>query len=287
MATKKRRLGDLYITGREFTVNDESGLEPVTVWLQKLNAIEAEHCLRRAGAARSRVFMKCRDKESLEFQDIYSDMIGFERDTLVGLVIREQVAEAVSSAEAELAAEDEWSKDGYLQGLRDAWVGEDGAEGLSRAYEDGEISEQYDEAKRTLDELTRFSTSAQKRADVRIEAIKRDYATTSLDELRERAVEQNIGTRADSAWFTEYRRSQLFYGAREVDNHAKRYFEKREEVDQLAAPLLEQLYNEFEDLMVSVVEGKDLPPTQDSSPPQEQQGAGETAASSGPVVADQ
>ena len=50
---KRRRLGDLYVRGRELAPDDGSG-EPVKIWVAKLNEVDREAALRRANATKAR-----------------------------------------------------------------------------------------------------------------------------------------------------------------------------------------------------------------------------------------
>lgn len=289
MGTKRRKLQDLYITGREFAYSDgTSDEEPIVVWMQKLNSIETETCTRRANAARSRVSRAVADHESEDWQNAYDDVSDLERDTLIDLVIVDEVGRRLQVAQAEIAAEEEWSKDDYLQGLNDAWFGLDGTPDLKYVYEVGDEDDpRYPEAKRVFEELKRFEGKVNSRLEAEREAIRKDHASSDLNWLREQAVVHNLSLRGTAAWLTEYRRSQLYFGVREVEDHKQRYFEDRDEVDQLHPTLLELMEKHYSDLVVDAAEGKDSPPIQDSSPPSEQLDEVETAASSGQSDASQ
>lgn len=277
---KKRRLGDLYQVGREVTVDDGEG--PVTVWLQKLNPLETEQAARAAGVAKAKTLMTRRDKNSDEYLDIYAEVSEMPREGLVDLAIGEKLAQALESADAEISAADEWSKDGYLQGLRDAW-----AEKLYDVYQEGEDADEYEEAQRVFTELQRFDQELTKRVEGERTKLERDYADVPIDELIETAADKVLSFRGDTAWLREWRRAQIWLGTRESEDHKKRYFDKREEVDQLPIQILNALQAAYEQLEVGPIEGKDSPPTQPSSEQSEQQGEGETAAASGLSVVGQ
>lgn len=276
--TKKRRLGDLYVVGREVTVDDGDG--PVTVWVQKLNPLETEQAMRRAGVAKAKVLMSRRDKQSEEYLDIYAEVSEMKRDALVDLAIGEQVSQALESADAEIGAQDEWANEGYLQGLRDAW-----AEKLYDVHAGGdEDSPDWEEAEKVYAELQRFDATLTKRLEGERARLEKDHDDVPLDELVEIGVDRVISFRADTMWLREWRRAQIWLGTREAEDHKKRYFDKREEVDQLPIPVLSALQNAYETLEVALSEGKDLPPTPSSSQQSALQDEGETAASSGLTV---
>lgn len=284
---KRRRLSDLYIVGREVTFNDKEGAEPVPVWLQKMNANEAETATRQAGAARARILVSARDRESEIWLDTFNSVIDFSRETLVDIALSEDYARIQQETHAEVASEKEWTEKQYLQGLRDAWFGDADSGGLKVIYEAGDESHiDYPEASRVVGELQRFDQSVQKQIDEARESLQRDYANKDESWLQDKAVDRTIGMRADQAFIQEFRRTEIFFGTREVEpeDHKVCYFAARKEVDELASTLLNQLIEHYSTLTVEVSEGKVSPPTTDSSPPSEQQGVEETADSSGPVV---
>ncbi len=288
MVQRKRKLQDLYKVGCSVQLDDGSG-DPVEVWLQKLSAVEAEECARRAGAARSRVLMAARHEDSEEWLDTYNDLSSFSREQLVDIVLADESAQIMQRVQAELASEDEWSKDDYLQGLTDSWFGELGGDGgLKFIYESGdEDHDEYFEAKKIFVELQRYDQIVAKKTQAEIKAKEKDFLNWDISVLRHDAVERQLRHRGDQAWITEWRRSMMLCGVREVDNHKRPYFANMTEVRELAPITLELLIKHFNDLNVELTQGKDLLPIQDSSPPQEQLDEAETADSSGQLVAAQ
>lgn len=279
---KKRRLGDLYQVGRQIEIDDDSD-DPVAVWVQKLNPLETEKAARRASANKARILLARNDRESEEWMTTYSEVSEMPRSSLVELCIGEEVAKAYESADAEIAAEDQWAKDGYLQGLQDAWN-----DGLIKVHDAAdEADPDFAEAERVFSELTRFDGIVGKRVQGERDRLLRDYEEVPKHELWEKVVGKLFDIRGDNAWIREFRRSQLWLAVREPEDHKKLYFAKREEIDALPTPVLTTLMETMESLLVDPTEGKDLPPTQDSSPPSEQRDEGETADSSGLKVVAQ
>lgn len=282
MATKKRRLSDLYVVGRMAYINDDSGGDPVQVWVQKLNALEAETAARKANAARARVLIAARNKESEDWHDIYSEVADLDRDTIANIVIADELSQKGRAIEAELAHSEEWSNDDYLQGLRDSWNDE-----LRRVYEEGdEQADKYDEAKKTFGELKRFGEAVNRGVEAEREHLLKELAEMPLTQLIEQGTGRNISLRGDSAWIKAFHRALIYFGTRDPENTKDRYFDE-DEIDQLNGPTLDALYKEFDALNVEVTEGKSLPPTPDSSPQSEQDGEGETADSSGLAAVSQ
>lgn len=257
----KRRLEDLWVVGRFEEFDDGKG-EPVKVWLQKLSPVDTGAALRRANAARARVKTLKQDRESDDFQDIWLEVLGWEdKDSLVAYLVVERQVRIEERVEAELAGEEEWANEGYLQGLRDSWAG-----GLEDAHIADPDSPEGQDAERVLAELTRFAGVAEQRCQPEIEAAKAELATRSIEDLREMALDRIINYRASEAWMEEFHRCELFYGVHPAENPRARYWRQRAELDALSGEVLNRLYMVYADLSVDVVEGK---------------GSGETPISSG------
>lgn len=274
---KRRRLTDLYVTGKEVVINDDSEDEPIVVYLQKLNPLESETALRKAGASRSRILAWGKDPDSEEYLAVKSEVWDIkDRDTLVEYLIQEDLANKYSSAEAELAADEEWSKDNYFQGLRDAWEG-----GLADEWaSDPENAE----AKRVQVELKRFEDTVTERVEKDAEHLRSEWHNIDEGFLRDEVTEKFIKMRADMEWLREFRKCELWQATREPGNHRKLYFESRDEVDMLDPKVAQRLMQEYESLTVDVQEGKGSPETPASSPSSEASEKEETEQPSGPVV---
>lgn len=277
---KRRRLADLYRKGREVTFDDGSG-EPVVVWLQKINPVDHETVLRKANAARARLLMYRNDRDSEEWQAAYNEALDFgTRDMLVEYLIQPELAKRERGVEAELAEEEEWSKDDFIQGLHDAW--NDGDNALKYRYaEDPEDPE----AKRVFAELKKFADIVNTQLEGIAEQLRRDYEGVDEEELRQTFSNQFLEAKANSVWLTEYRRSQLFLATRYPEDHGRFYFESRDEIDSLEDEVFIPLVNAYESLIVDVTEGKGSQPTPASSPSSEQPGELATVPSSGPPAA--
>lgn len=276
---KRRRLTDLYVTGKEVTVNDDSGEDPIVVYLQKLNPMDNEQALRKAGAARSRILSWGKNPDSDEFLSVESEVWDIkERDTLIEYLIQEDLSNKYASTEAELAAEDEWSKDNYFQGLRDAWEG-----GLA---EEWAADPEDADAKRVQSELKRFDDRVSERVEQEAEHLRSQWRDIPEHELRSEVTGKFVKMRADMEWLREFRKCELWLSTREAENHKKLYFQNRAEVDMLDPQIFGRLMAEYEQLTVDVQEGKDSPETPASSPSSDQSEKEETERSSGPVKAN-
>lgn len=271
---KSRRLSDLYVRGRELSLDDGSG-EPVKVYVKKMTPVDHEAALRGANAARSRTLSVRRDVNSDEYQAMWGEVEGYEHSELLTYLALEEAGSREPVVEAELAAEEEWSKDDYLQGLRDAWVD------LEETYH---TDPDDVDAKRCFDELARFAALVDERVAGDLESLRRDFAGKSVEALRELVFEKIVAAKASMSWLLEYRRQEVFLSTYDPDRKL-RYFEKRSEVDEIAAEVFAALSNAYREISVDPLEGKDLEETPSSSDSSASPEAAAMGASSGPTAA--
>lgn len=275
----RRRLEDLFVRGCFETFDDGKG-EAVTVWLQKLSPVEMSSALRRANAARAKIRSLKADRDCEEFEDLWLEVLEWgDKSALVEYLLAEPQLRIEERIEAELAAEDEWAEEGYLQGLRDAW--ENGARDAHIVEPE---SPEGQEAARVLAELTRFSELAAARGASEIAQARAELDAMDINDLRERALDRIIRYRATDAWLAEMRRCEVFYGTHPVALNTaaapdapeeerwvalpERYWRKRTDFDRLQVEVLGPLLERYKELSVDVVEGKDsgeIPTSSDSS----------------------
>lgn len=265
---KRRRLSDLYVRGKDLEIDDGAG-DPVPVRLQKLNDIDRETILRRSNAAKARFMIDADDEESETFQAMYVQIREFPRhEGLVAVVIGEDVAAARLRYE-EQAAHDEngWGKDEYLQGLFDAWTGIGDEPGLvATQVEDPEDPE----VKRVWAELERFEDEIGEQVKHEVERLERDWVECSDEQLWRAAAHKMLQRTADEVFTREYERQLAFFAVRDPDQHRDRYFETVTEVDDLDTTVRSFLTQQYNAMLVDVLEGKDLgagPDSLDSSAP--------------------
>lgn len=279
MAKARRRLEDLYVIGREYTAEDGQG-EPVTVWLQKMSPLDHEKAIRRAGAAKAKVLLARHDRTHEIWQESYADLTDIGgRDQLIEFIASEEISKLHESAERELEFSEEWTKDDYLEGLRDAW--EVGEPPLREQY----LKDSEDpEARRVFLELKRFADCVKSNVDPEIENLKRDYENASDEELRDKVVDKILDLKSGLAWLQEYRKCEVAYATRELGNHDVYYFQERQAVDRLAPQIFGALSTAYQEMVVEIPEGKESPNTPNSSPSSEPPNEEETSPVSGPQV---
>jgi hypothetical protein len=282
MQPTKRRLTDLWVVGRELTLDDGGG-DPITVWIQKLNSAEANEANRKCDAARARVIAGRADEDSDGWRAIQGSVRDYAQgniEVLVEFLLMEERNKIARSVEARVAAEEEWSKDNLLQGLRDAWNDD-----LERRWLEDDTHEADMEATRCKEELDRFVAQMTEIVDNEVEVIHDAWAHQSVGELELRMGLRLLDIEGNQAWMKELYSCQIYFGTRHPDRKKVRYFESRDEVDTLSLEAYAALHNAFDTLEVDAAEGKDLPAPTDSSPSSEAQGEAETEPVSGPVGA--
>jgi hypothetical protein len=278
---KRRRLSDLYVRGKEVTIDDGTD-DAVTIWLQKLNGVDRESCLRRSHAAKARYMSEADQEDSELFQAVFSQIRVMERDDLVGLIVAEDLAKYRQRVEAERSADEEtWGKENYLQGLVDAWIGDENEGGLAAIMaqdpEDPDV-------KRVDAELKRFEEEVLSLVRVESDRLILDWGDAPEETVWKRATSRLLDLRSTDAFGAEFERQQLFYSVRDPDDHAKRYFGTLTELDDLDDAVRKKLVNEYNELMVSPIEGKDLRASQPSSNSSDPLPVEEASADSGPQV---
>jgi hypothetical protein len=225
-----RRLADLYVVGKEVVLDDGEG--PVTVYVRKLSPADHDRAVKAAHAARSRLLAARADPDSDEFAELISTARELPRESLLTYLGEDERIRRRSVVEAELAAEDEWSKDSYLTGLQEAW--ETSGERTLREEPDDP------DAKRIAAELGRF----RERVDAVVDEHVTDYLDSVADRsdqaLQELVLDKTVESRAAVEWITEFRRCEIWLAVREPDKRT-RVFNGRTEIDELSQEVLEQL----------------------------------------------
>jgi hypothetical protein len=267
---KKRRLSDLYRRGKEVTFDDGEGA-PIVVYLKKLNDIDHGRAVRRANAARSRVL--CRTDEFSEIYDsVTAEIFDLTVEDLVDELTNDDVARKNAVIEAQHAALEEWADESYLQGLQDSWE-----EDLYAVW----VKDPEDpEAKRVFEELKRFAAEVDEELEAYGAQMRADWESKSEEALREEVIQRRIKQLGDVAWLQEFRRCEVWLSLYEADK-TTRYFQARDEVDDLSPAVLIRLVREYQEIAVDPLEGKDSAASPDSSSSSEPPESPEEAPSSG------
>lgn len=266
----KRRLTDLFVVGKEVVVDDGSGA--VTVYMKKLNPVDHDKALKRANAERSKIMSIRKSPGSEEYEAQWSAVLDYDIDDLIEYLVQDFRSQREQVVHAEMAAEEEWSKDSYLDGLEEAW-----REGLDKKY----ASDPEDpDALRVYNEIDRFEKAVEEEINKEVENKRLDFKSMGEEKLREEVFDKFLSLQASLAWVSEYRRSEVWLATKETDKKTP-YFTSRSEIDDLAGEVFRQLSNAYQNLAVEPLEGKDSQGTDTSSSSSDQQGSQATEALSG------
>jgi len=251
VAPKRRRLSDLYMVGKEVELNDDSDQPGIVVYLQKISPIEQRDAADFGTKARATILSVKNSpvEDKILYEDQLGDMGLDSREDLIDFLASNRVDELRLSAEQRIAAEDEWSKDDYLNslqqawndGLRDTWITEDDNPEADRIYE----------------ELKRYTDEVDKALEVDKKDVYAEFDLIDNDELRNKVVNKVIEMEADFAWMNEFSYYQAFYATRDPENHDERYFESIDEVKCLDTRILAEIIGQYREMTVEGVEGKD------------------------------
>lgn len=254
IAPKRRRLSDLYIVGKEMVFNDDSGEEPIEIWLSKISPIEQRDAADQATKARAKILSLKNspeaESERLLYEDQLDDLGLFDRDDLVTFLSASKIEEARISNEQRIASEDPWAEDDYLNSLQSAW--NDGL--MDEWVIDPDANE---EAARVYSELKRFTDEVEETMIDEVENIKAEFDQIDEEKLRADAVNKILESEADFAWMNEFSYYQVFYSVRYPEDHKLRYFESVDEVKCLDTRILSEIIKTYRDMTVEGVEGKD------------------------------
>jgi hypothetical protein len=278
MQLTKRRLTDLWVVGRELSLDDGSG-EPIKIWIQKLNPVEAGETTRRCDAVRAKLLAARHERSGVTYQAVQAVVMDIGNDVarIADILLAEDRVRLVNSTEARMANEEEWSKNNYLQGLRDAWT-----DGVERRW----LEDKTDpEADRVFTEINRFTEAVGELVDAEMDVMREAMMTRPLLELQDDLVQRLLELDSNQAWVEELRRCEIYYGTRETGDHRRRCFADRDEVDDLSPTTYQRLRAAFENLEVDVLEGKGSPAPTPSFPSSGQPGEEAAESSSGLVGA--
>lgn len=251
--TKKRRLSDLYVVGTEVTIEDpDPAFEDITVWVQKLSPVQHEDALRKANAQRAPILALKRLELGHPDLEIYeAELEGQLRNfDIVELLTARKEGAIRAAKEDEVAAQDDWAKDNYIQSLMDSWE----EELMAKHAMDPED----EEAARVKAELERFNDEVYKKVAGEVRHVRNDYEAMDPEARRREAVEQVLNYNADIRWMSEYRRQELYHAVRvSKEQNRELYFESADEVGELSAPVFNKLQMAYQGLTLNPLEVKD------------------------------
>lgn len=244
---RHRRLIELFVRGRLYTlVDDELGLKE-EVWLQKMNPVEHKEATRAANAARATMLSAQFDKQSDEYLEMLAVISIFDKEQIVEQLLAEDRVKLYPVFEEEFSLKEPW-KDGYLLGLQDQWNDK-----LEQVYAEDPHNK---EAVRVRKELLKFRDQVRGAFDAEIQNRKQALLMEPERELVERLIKLSFKLLSEPAWLEEFARWEIYFCTRDPETK-ERVFPDRESVNLLQAETIQDLVAEIRQVTVDPVEGKD------------------------------
>lgn len=241
----KKTLQDLFVQGKEHEFTD--GETTIKIYFKKLNSFEAETSFKKANAAKAKIgaikFKADDDEDRLSYYaEVYD--LGDSVEDLADLVLADTIADTYLKAEQRISEKDKWKKENRLQGLFDAW-----RDGLSDEYQMDKSKESVD----VFEQLQEFSEEVKESADKDLEREKRDLVVKPLDVLQRNLVDKMIDIEANRKWVIEYNKWELYYSARDPEDHSVKIFESREFIDEIDDAFYSQIMTAYKQILVDDV----------------------------------
>ncbi len=255
---QRRRLTGLYARGEEVTLDDKGEF---VVWVRKMTPADAEVSYLKASARRSSVLAMAKQEPP---SDLYQMMQGevalLTKESMVIWLATNALSSEGPALEAQVAGEEEWADDRYLESLQERFVEPDFQAKLEEDPEEEEVA-------RIVGELTRFNDQVQEKNNEFAREIEGQLNMESEEELREKILENMLETQANAAWLAEFARCQVWRCTYDNEDHSSPIWPQRKDVDEVQGELLTKLTEVIDRIHVSDAEGKDSEQTPTSSQP--------------------
>lgn len=271
---QRRRLTDLYSRGEYIELSDDDF--KVVLWVRKMTPIEAETAYLKATARRVSLLSGAKtDPPSDLYVALRGEIDDFSYDDLVRWAVGTEMVNRYSIVEAQVADEEEWKENRYLESLRERSLEEDFTAKATETPDDPEVV-------RVTAELARFQEAVDIATEKERARIQQEQEAETEVALHEKVLADLLQGQGDALWLTEFQRCQVWLCTYDGENKSERYFANRDEVDQIQGETYRQILAAIERIHVPDSEGKDSPPTPDSSPPSESPAPPATEVSSSP-----
>lgn len=241
----KKTLQDLFVQGAVHTFDD--GTDKVEIYFKKLNSFESETAFKKANALRAAVLsVKFKEDDDPDKLVFYSEVyeLGDSVEDLADLILADSVADVYAKAEQRASEQEEWKKDGRIQGLFDSW-----RDGLNDEY----ALEKSEESVAVFEQLQEFSEAVKKIAEAELEREKRDLLKKPLKTLQKLLVDKMIDIEANHKWVVEYNKWEVFFSARDIEDHSVKIFPSREFLDEIDDGFFSQLLVAYKSLVIDDV----------------------------------
>lgn len=241
------KLTDLFEEGAVAPLKASDGSE-VVVWLNKLSPFEAEQSAHEGRIARARTMLAIKDITTPESDLFRVASEALPKDAIISALLTAKDNERTVRVIRELHSDKEWKE--RLETLE--WSSE---QLTGKADDDPEVAV----VKKVLDD---YQAEIALRTEYLRNEMRGELAAQSEDKLREMHRDSYSEAQGIAAFLREQVKSQVFYSIRmcnatradggrwqhEGCDHAQRWLDDRQEVDQLPESLLKQVRAAYDDL---------------------------------------
>lgn len=252
--TKYKKLTDLYVSGR--VVEFEDG---TTLWLQALNQFEAHEAREAAQTARARKMLAIKSHDTEQLERVRAEFTILPRSTAVDQLVEREMTEALMKVVQAINADEDWTERLQI---------------MSRSDEIIEREDPEDPERKLLNQYNReYLTEIQKRQDEEREFMRAEVSALDDEELEERWVTAYLDNLGSEAATREYRVAEIQQAARvcegvrleddewdhaACEDHWMLVYEDRATLKRERDAILDVLYEEMQNLNMSVQEAKGL-----------------------------
>lgn len=252
LVPKRARLKDLYVRSATVIITDEDGSYEEHLLIRKLNPLQYQEITDKANAARAVFLTAKQNPDTADHMQILGYVMALDRDQKIEQLVGAQRLKIMSPKFDELELEEPW-KDGYIDGLREAWNG--GLEDkLAQNPED-------EEAIRVRKELEKFRDEAMRRTELDIDGYKDSIWRKGDKELTDEVMDLMFRLLSTPRFNEEFQRWEIFYATFYAEDDpefpGESYFKDITEVRVLQPEVLAAISAEIRKLTVDSVEGKD------------------------------
>ena len=253
IAPPRRKLSEIYVEGDVVEFPDPKDPDnPLKVWIQKPTPAEDKVSIRKAKPAKLAISrIKRLPEDSDEKFEFYDKLDEPRFETLrkkLAYLVSTSVEEFRQTASAQVANEPHWAEDDFLIELQDTW----NEEFKVKFIDDPEDKD----AKAIHDQLERFTVEVEDSINDHEALLISELEDLTEDEINKKVVQKLIEEESNIEMYNEFRRQQLFLGTRDFDDHSKRHFDTREEIDALPSEPYITLLAGWLVLNMDSIEGK-------------------------------
>lgn len=221
------------------------------VWLRKMTVIQDREATRESLKVRANYeIIKKADKldpDRLGIREIV-ETLGDARD-LATFILGDEHAKLEASVRSKMSYEDKWSKNNYLDTLQEAWLG-----GMKDRF-DRDADDQ--EARKIFEVLLEFEQEVAEQLLIEFSDLVEAKLDLPEETLIEECVDRLLDFQAIYAQAEEFNYWKIYFAAFNDAEFKTKLWDTIDAVKNAPGDLIKELIEEYEDMSVGVVGGKD------------------------------